>query len=81
MDLIGDTEDVSHVAEAIASVVWLQSAFPTAGPSLLPVHSATPENHWQRKQSRASEFPQHSIQPRRLTPQIASPHTEPHICL
>ena len=45
MDLIRNKEDASHAAEATTSLVWLRSAFST---TLLPLHSSTPENRWQR---------------------------------
>ena len=78
MDLIRNKEDASHAAEATTSLVWLRAAFST---TLLPLHSSTPENRWQRNviQGNRSQFPQPSIQPKMLRRQIFSPHTEPHV--
>lgn len=80
VDLTRNQENTSYTAEATASLVSLRSAFST---TLLPLHSSTPENHWQRNavQGNCSQFPQLSVQPKMLRHQIFSPHTEPHMSL
>lgn len=80
VDLIRNQENTSYAAEATASLVLLRSAFST---TLLPLHSSTPENRWQRNavQGNCSQFPQLSVQPKMLRHQIFSPHTEPHMSL